>query len=157
MKLLTILSLMTMSLMASPPQKVPFQHQIYLEYGGKGAATGVNPQNAAAFTDNSALWTIPANTVIEKLYFVVDTAITGTTDIDLGDSGSSNGLFDGSNWPTLTSTGMKGHVPASAGSYLVSAAARYYPVASALAIDVTGTNSAGKARIIVEGQYLGSN
>jgi hypothetical protein len=151
-------------------QKEKFQKQIFLAYGGSATNSGLNPASPKPFVDGD-LWAIPANVVIEKVYMVIDSEITGTTDIDLGDDDSGNGFFDGSLSLAALTAGMYGWDVKLAGSYLrvqtagatdaadiyVVPNAKYYSATGKeLKIDVTTTNTAGKARVVVEGYYLGA-
>lgn len=146
-----------------------FQKIVYL-FGpsGKGSASGLDAGNAKAFADGD-LWAIPAGTVIEKVYVVVDTAITGTTNFDVGDDDDADGYIDGSASVTLGTPGMYGWDNKLAGAYLkkitagatdagdvyVVPDAKYYSATGKeVKLDITTTNTAGAARVIIEGFYL---
>lgn len=148
-----------------------FQKVIYLEYGGKGAQSGDTPENALPFVDGN-LWSIPAGTLIEKVYVIIDTLLTGTTDLDVGDDDDADGYIDGSLSVTVGTAGMYGWNAKTAGAYLrvqtagvtdaadiyVVPNAKYYSVGTkSVKLDVTGTNTAGKARVFIEGRYCGAN
>lgn len=150
----------------------PFQKVIYLESGGKGDADGHSADHAANFVDNASLWAIPQHTKIDKVYLVIDTAITGTTDIDVGDADDADGFIDGSLSLTLGTTGAYSMDAKLGGAYLrvqtagatdagdiyVVPASKYYKVSGKyIAIDCTGSNSAGKARLVIEGVHMGAN
>ena len=172
----TLIALLIGMLVAAPAfadggfEKEKFTKVIYLAYGGSASNSGLNPASPKPFADGD-LWAIPANTVIEKIYMVIDTEITGTTDIDLGDDDSGNGFFDGSLSLTAQTAGMYGWNVKLAGSYLrtqtagatdvadiyVVPNAKYYSATGKeVKIDATTTNTAGKARVIIEGYYLGA-
>lgn len=150
-------------------QKEKFIKQIYLAYGGTG--DGSNPAAPKSLNADSDLWAIPANTVIEKVYVVIDTAITGTTNFDVGDDDDPDGFIDGSLSVTLGTEGMYGWNVKTAGAYLrtetagatdaadiyVVPNAKYYSATGKeVKLDITGTNTAGKARVVIEGYYLGA-
>ena len=150
-------------------EKEKFQKIIYLAYGGTG--NGLNPADPKSLNADSDLWAIPANTVIEKVYVVVDTAITGTTNLDVGDDDDADGFVDGSLSITLGTAGMYGWDVKNAGAYLrvqtagATDAADIYVVPNAkfysatgkeVKLDISGTNTAGKARVVIEGYYLGA-
>lgn len=160
-----------MSTGASFLKPLPFEKVIYLDYGGKGDATGSSPDNAAAFVDAS-LWSIPAGCIIEKCYVIVDTIITGTTNFDVGDDDDADGFIDGSLSVTLGTVGMYGWDVKNAGAYLriqtagatdagdiyVVPNAKYYSASGkSLKLDITTANTAGKARIVVQGRMIGTN
>jgi hypothetical protein len=120
---------------------------------------------------DSDLWAIPANTIIEKMYVVIDTAITGTSNLDIGDDDDADGFVDGSASVTLGTAGMYGWDVKNAGAYLrvqtagATDAADVYVVPNAkfysatgkeVKLDITGTNTAGKVRVVIEGYYLGA-
>lgn len=173
----TIFALMFAFLMASPVlaagggfEKEKFTKVIYLAYGGAAANSGLNPASPKPFADGD-LWAIPANTIIEKVYVVVDTAITGTTNFDVGDDDDADGFIDGSLSVTLGTEGMYGWGVKTAGAYLrtetagatdpadiyvVPAAKFYSATGKEVKLDITTTNTAGKARVVIEGYYLGA-
>lgn len=150
-------------------QKEKFTKVIYLAYGGTG--DGNNPAAPKSLNADSDLWAIPANVVIEKVYLVIDTAITGTTNLDVGDDDDADGFIDSSLSVTLGTEGMYGWDVKNAGAYLrvqtagatdaadiyVVPNAKYYSATGKeVKLDITGTNTAGKARVVIEGYYLGA-
>ena len=151
----------------------PFTKVFYLEHGGKGNGSGSGPANARALAD-ADLWAIPAGCLIKKCYVVVDVAITGTTDFDVGDDDDADGYVDGSNGLAagLGTPGLYGYSAKEAGAYLrvqtaggtdaadidVTDQAKYYPAAGKeLKLNVTTASTAGKCRVVVEGFMLGTN
>lgn len=142
-----------------------FRKTFYLEHGGKGDQNGLDAANAKPFSDTD-LMSIEAGMVIEKVYVIVDTAITGVTDLDVGDDDDADGYVDGSLSVTLGTAGMYGWNAKVAGAYLrvqtagatdaadiyVVPSAKYYVAAGKeIKLDVTTASTAGKARVIVEG------
>lgn len=150
-------------------QKQQFTKVFYVAHGGSTANSGLNPASPKPFSDLD-LWNIPANVVIEKVYAIVDVAVAGTTDFDIGDDDDADGFLDGSGSLTIGTVGMYGWNAKVAGAYLrvqtagATDAADIYVVPNAkfysatgkeLKLDSTGSSSAGKVRIIVEGYYVG--
>jgi len=142
-----------------------FRKTFYFEHGGKGGLTGLDDANAKTIVDTD-LMAIEAGMVIEKVYVIVDTAITGTTNLDVGDDDDADGFVDGSLSVTLGTPGMYGWDAKLAGAYLrvqtagatdagdiyVVPNAKYYAAAGKeVKLDVTTASTAGKFRVIVEG------
>jgi len=171
----TIIALVLGLFMAVPAmadggfEKLKFTKVVYLAFGGTGA--GNNPADPKSLNADSDLWAIPANTIIEKMYVVIDTAITGTSNLDIGDDDDADGFVDGSASVTLGTAGMYGWDVKNAGAYLrvqtagATDAADVYVVPNAkfysatgkeVKLDITGTNTAGKVRVVIEGYYLGA-
>ena len=145
-----------------------FTKVFYLEAGGKGSESGLSAANAKDFVD-ADLMSIPAGMVIENVYVIVDTAITGTTNLDVGDDDDADGWVDGSLSITLGTPGLYGWNAKTGGAYkrvetagatdaadvyVVPAAKFYSASGKEIKLDVTGTNTAGKARVVVEGYRL---
>lgn len=146
-----------------------FQKVIYVAHGGSTANNGTSYQSAKPFGDID-LWAIPAGAIIDKVYAIVDEAVAGTTDFDLGDDDQSDDFLDGSVSLTLGTPGMYGWNAKVAGAYLrvqtagatdaadiyVVPNAKYYAASGKeLKMDATGASSAGKVRIVVEGYFAG--
>lgn len=143
-----------------------FQKVFYLSSAGVAGNSGDHPNSPLPFADLATVWAIPQYTLISRVYLIVDVAITGTTDLDVGDADDADGFIDGSLSVTLGTTGMYGWNAKTAGAYLrvqtagatdaadiyVVPEAKFYKVSGKyVALDVTGTNTAGKARLVVEG------
>lgn len=157
---------------ATPTKVLPFRKVVYLDGpAGKGSTSGESPESAKAFVDGD-LWAIPAGTVIEKVYVIVDSAITGTTNFDVGDDDDADGYIDGSLSVTLATPAMYGWDAKTAGAYLriltagvtdpadpyVVPNAKYYgATGKEVKLDITTANTAGKARVFIEGFYVGTN
>ena len=148
----------------------PFIKVIHLKYGGVDARSGESYSNAKSFTDQD-LWAIPAHTLIQRVWCVVDTAVTGTTNFDVGDDDDADGFIDGSLSVTLGTTGAYSLDAKLAGAYMrvetaggtdaadiyVVPAAKYYKASGKeLKLDITTANTAGAMRVIVEGIYMGA-
>lgn len=146
-----------------------FVKVVYLAYGGSASNSGSSYAAPKPFVDGD-LWSIPAGTVIEKVYMIIDTLLTGTTDLDVGDDDDADGFIDGSLSVTLGTAGMYGWNAKTAGAYLrvqtagatdagdiyVVPNGKYYSAAGKeVKLDVTTANTAGKARVVIEGYYAG--
>lgn len=139
----------------------------YYAFGGTGS--GDSASNPASVGDKDVL-AIPAGTRIDKVYMIVDTAVTGTTDVDIGDDDDADGFVDGSLSLTLGTPGMYGWNAKVAGAYLrvqtagatdaadiyVVPNSKFYSAAGKeVKMDATGTITAGAFRVVVEGYYFG--
>ena len=150
---------------ASPIGMQPFHQVIYISghvNATNGAAhTGTDYNNAKSFFDQQVLWSIPAGTVIQGMYMIVDEALTGTSALTIGDGSSATGYIT-----AITGTGSLGlqyYGAGLKGSYLQGAvgnissalpAAKYYSAAGSLLLSVTGAATAGKIRLVVYGYSL---
>lgn len=157
--------LMAATAVAAPPAKVPFNQVVYWSAAGSGSSTGSSADNALPLDADADIFTIPANTVIEKVYVVIDVAVSGTTGFDVGDDDDGDGFVDGSSSITLGSAGIYGYEAARAGQYLRLAQgveggtgnymvpqAKYYSASGKeVKLDITGTPAAGSGKIVIEG------
>jgi phage tail sheath gpL-like len=149
------------------PEK--FQQIIHLALAGRGDQSGLSVENAKSLAADADLWTIPAGTVIEKVYVIIDTAITGTTNLDIGDDDDADGFIDSSLSVTLGTAGMYGWDVKNAGAYLrvqtagatdaadiyVVPNAKYYAAAGKeVKMDLTTAATAGVARVVIEGYFV---
>lgn len=115
------------------------------------------------------LWAIPAGTIITRCFMIVDLAITGSTNLDVGDDDDADGYIDSSLSVTLATPAMYGFDAKLSGAYLrvqtagatdaadiyVVPTGKYYSATGKeLKLAVTGTWTAGKFRVVVEGLYL---
>lgn len=148
-----------------------FRKIFYFNASGSATGSALQPAAASTFVDRATLWAIPQFTLINRVYMLIDTAITGTTDIDVGDADDTDGYLDGSLSLTLGTTGMYGYDAKVAGAYLrvqtagatdagdiyVVPTGKFYKVSGKyIAVDITTANTAGAARLVVEGIYFGS-
>lgn len=144
-----------------------FVKVVYFEKGGKGKKTGIDAGNARDIVDASIM-AIPADSVVTNVYVVIDTAITGSTAIDIGDDDSANGFVPTASL-TLATPGMYGWDAKAKGSYLrvqtagatdagdiyVVPQAKYYSAGTkSVKLDNTTANTAGKFRVVIEGYRL---
>lgn len=156
--LLTLLAVLTFTeaifaaapSVGSPSPKQPLYHQIYLAYNGTGNGTNKNSPLPLSSGD---VWNIPAGAVLTKVYAIVDSAMTGlSSGGNIGDADSATTWVTGSSsiTPISTVTGMKANTSSPQSP-------KYYSAAGLLKWAATGTASAGKMRIVVEGYYVGTN
>jgi alkylation response protein AidB-like acyl-CoA dehydrogenase len=175
-KMFAIFGLIMAATMALPTHanalgfgKEPFQKEIYVSAAGGGSKSGMSKSNPMALATNAAMWAIPANTLINKVYVVIDSAITGSSAVNIGDDDSSNGYVPTAAL-TLGTPGMYGWDAKGAGSYLriqtagatdagdiyVVPNAKYYSAAGKhLTMAVTGAATGGTMRVVVEGMNIG--
>lgn len=147
-----------------------FQKVIYVAHGGSASCKGLSYACAKPFTDGN-LWAIPAGTLIDRVYVIVDTAVAGTTDVDIGDDDGANGFVDGSLSLTLGTPGMYSLNAKVAGAYLrvqtagvtdpadiyvVPTGKGYVAAGKTVKLDGTGASSAGRMRVVIEGAYMGA-
>lgn len=143
-----------------------FVKVVYLKYGGSASNSGSSYSSPKPFVDGD-LWAIPAGAVIEKVYMIVDTAITGTTALTIGDDDGAASFCPNAS-VTLGTPGMYCWDAKGAGAYLriqtagASDAADIYVVPNAklysasgkeVKLDITTANTAGAARVFIEGYY----
>lgn len=148
-----------------------FHKEIYVKFGGSSANSGSSYDAAKSCAADGDLWNIPAGVVIEKAYMVIDTAITGSTNMDIGDDDDADGFIDSSLSVTLGTAGLYGWNVKTAGAYLrvetagvtdpadiyVVPASKYYSATGKeIKMDLTTACTAGRFRVIVEGMYLGA-
>ena len=149
----------------------PFHKEIYVKYGGSALNSGSSYAAAKSCAADGDLWAIPAGTLITKVYIVVDTLLTGTTDIDIGDDDNQDGFVDGSLSVDVGTVGVYGWNAKTAGAYLrvetagASVAEDIYVVPMSKFYSATGKEvkndiytacTAGRYRVIVEGFMLGT-
>jgi hypothetical protein len=144
-----------------------FVKVVYVKHGGTG--DGTHSGSPLPMVDGD-LWAIPAGTLLQRVYCILDTAITGTTNFDVGDDDDADGFIDGSLSITLATPGLYSYDSKLAGAYLrvqtagatdagdiyVVPTGKFYSAAGKeVKLDVTGTSSAGKIRVVIEGFYTG--
>lgn len=140
----------------------PFQINRYYCNGssGKGTLSGKDYANCKAVADGD-VWDIPANTLISKVYVVVETAVTGLTGLALGDDDSSTGYASDQD---MHATGLYAWSAGLGGTYVytIGQDGKYYPNAKfysaagkEVKIDVTGAiATTGKFRVVIEGWHM---
>jgi hypothetical protein len=148
-----------------------FVKVIYVKFGGSANNSGTSYDAAKSCAADGDLWDIPANVVIDRVYMIIDVAITGSTNMDIGDDDDADGFIDSSLSVTLGTPGMYGWNAKTAGAYLrtetagvtdpadvyVVPNAKYYSAAGKeIKMDLTTACTAGKFRVVVEGFYAGA-
>lgn len=132
----------------------------YMTSTQSAAYSGVDYRNAKGFYDGD-LWDIPAGTVIEDMYVVVDEAVAGISLFELGDDDDANDFIASATNP-LQSTGLHYDELTSRGAYLKLAGQnfrkyKYYAASGKeLKLNVTGTATTGKIRVVVKGYVVGT-
>ncbi len=136
---------------------------------GKGSHSGLSAGNAKPIADTDIM-SIEAGTVITKVYVIIDTAITGSSAIDVGDDDSANSFCPTASL-TLATPGMYCWSAKVAGAYLrtqtagatdaadiyVVPNAKFYQAAGKeVKLDNTTTNTTGAFRVVVEGYKVGA-
>jgi len=145
-----------------------FVKTIYFAFGGTGNGSGPDAGSALSMAaDNASVMAIPAGTLVTRAYLIVDTAVTGTTNFDIGDDDDADGFIDSSLSVTLGTPGMYGYDAKTAGAYLkvttagatdagdiyIVPQAKYYTAAKTLKMDLTTAATAGAVRVVLEGFY----
>ena len=134
-----------------------------------GSGDGRSYASSIACATNTNVWPIPAGTIIQNCYMILDVAVTGSTNIDVGDDDDADGFIDSSLSVTLATPAIYGNNAKVAGAYLrvetaggtdaadifVVPTSKYYAAAGKeVKMAVTGTWTAGSFRIVLEGLYL---
>lgn len=168
------LALTALLILATPTQAaIGFKgesfEKVFYFYGaaGKGAKSGLGAANAKPIADTDIM-AIPAGTIITKVFVIVDTAVTGTTALSVGDDDAAEGFVPNASL-TLGTPGMYAWDAKAAGAYLrvqtagatdaadiyVVPQAKYYSAAGKeIKLDNTTTNTGGALRVIVQGYRL---
>ena len=144
---------------AAPIGKTAFEKVIYINAAmtstQSSANSGVDYTSAKGFYDGT-LWVIPADTVIEDMYVIVDTIASGITLFELGDDSDANDFIASASSPLATAGILYSNL-VSKGAYLKIDSVKqfkYYSAANNLKLNVTGTATAGKIRVVIKGFYL---
>jgi hypothetical protein len=127
----------------------------YMQHGATGSGEGPDARAPISTADMLA---IPAGTVVEQVYVIIETAVTGSTAINLGDDDDNDGYVPTASL-TLGTPGVYGYGADQKGAYLGSAGAaraKYYSAAGKEAkVAVTGASTAGKLAIYMCGSRPG--
>lgn len=127
----------------------------YFEHGASGS--GEEASNPAAI-ESADLFAIPAGTLVEQAYVYIETAVTGSTAIDIGDDDDPDGFIPTASL-TLGTPAVYGFGPDEKGAYLAATGeqrSKFYSASGKEAkIAVTGASTAGKFRVCIEGRYTG--
>lgn len=139
---------------AKPVRNEPFLKTVYLSTPS-GSGSGVSYGSAKSMSDDADLMVIQPGMVIENVYVIVDEAVTGVSAIDIGDDDSANGFVPTASI-SLATPGVYAWNSTAKGSYLKDAssnpAAKYYSASGKeVKLDATGTWTAGKVRVVIQG------
>lgn len=116
-------------------------HVVHYAHGGTGGGSAVAPK---PIVDGDII-ALPAGFVVSGVDVIVTAAVTGTTQIDVGDDDDQNGFVAAA---TLTLNALS----VGAGAYLASGAKKFYPAAGKeLKLDVAGASSAGAFKVVLKG------
>lgn len=158
--LILTLALLAPSLaQAAPVYNSAFEKVIYISAAANAtqsaANTGRDYTNPKGWFDGT-LFTMPAGCTLEQMYAIVDVVQSGLTLVRVGDSNDAAGIVSSASSP-LAYTGVNWAQLTSKGAYLKqdgTAGAKYFSADTAIALDVTGTATAGKARFVFKGFCL---
>lgn len=175
LSMLMFVAVFALSMFAAPKAEAQFtkeifRKQVYFAVAGCAATNKGSSYSAPKCFGDVDVWAIPAGTVIEKVYVVVDTAVAGMTAVTIGDDDAAAGYAVNASI-TLGTPGMYGWDAKNAGSYLriltagvtdpadpyVVPNAKYY-AAAGKEIKMDATNAAtgaSKMRVVIEGYSLG--
>lgn len=154
--LILSVAMLATSAHASPVGNAPFHKVVYISAAANSTQSAANAGRDYSFPKgwySGDLLTIPAGCVVENVYMVVDVALAGPTVVSLGDGSSATGFMTSSSSP-LASTGILYWDVQYKGAYLYSGSRSYaklYSSDTALKLAVTGTATAGKAKVVVDG------
>jgi len=116
-------------------------HVVHYAHAGTGNGSAGSPKPIV----DSDIIAIPAGFVVEGVDVVVTAAVTGSTQLDVGDDDDQNGFVAAA---TLTLNALS----VGAGAYLASGAKKYYSaVGKEVKLDMTGASSAGAFKVILKG------
>lgn len=121
-----------------------FERVVYFEHGASG--TGNSKDDRLPIATKSDIMALNEGEVVEVAQVVIETAVAGATDIDIGDGTDADGYVDGSADLTLGTAGAY----AGAGALLPDHASAAKDVAMA----VTGTSTAGKFAVVLKGYRI---
>ncbi len=122
-------------------KKEQFMEVVYYAHAGTG--TGASAADPKAIVDGDVM-PIEAGMVVTNVSVAVSTAITGSTQLDVGDDDDADGFVSAA---TLTAG-----VHASDGAYLTGGLEKYYAASGKeVKLDITGASTAGAFAVVVKG------
>lgn len=145
----------------------PFYKVVYIDAAKNATQSAANSgrdyASAKGFFDGD-LFSIPANVIVQDVHVIVDESVSGITAFNLGDDDAASG-FVASSSPTFTADNLYFDEVDYKGSYLkggatsaVSVNGKYYSATGKeVKLDVTGTASTGKMRVIIKGLGVGND
>jgi len=133
-----------------------FCEVVYFAHGASGS--GKSENDALPIETNAAVLELPANIVMKHAYVIIDTAVAGSTTVDVGDASDPDGYVATANL-TLGTEGLYNYAGAEVGAYLNNGtdgnAGYLVSAATDLAVAVTDASTAGAFRLVLEGLNLG--
>lgn len=118
---------------------------VYMKFGGVGA--GASLADALPLVDGAAVVQLPAGFIAKAADVVITTAVVGLTAIIVGDAADADGLVAAADVGAFTAGVYQG-----AGAYMTTG--KHYAAATSIAVDVTGTASAGAICIAIRGYCI---
>lgn len=125
-----------------------FLELIYLDTDGSASNTGKSAADPKPITSTDSLIDLPAGTVVEHVDVVITAALSGVTEMELGDGSDDNGFAASGDITYGTAGAYRG-----AGAY-ISGANKYYSSDDAMDLDVVGTAASGSCVVRVKGYRL---
>lgn len=125
-----------------------FVELIYLASDGVSGNSGKSSLDPLNFANKDDIFVLPAGTVVTEVDVVITAALSGVTEMELGDDSSDVGFASSGNITYGTAGAYRGN-----GAY-ISGANKYYAAETGLNLDVVGTASSGTAVLRVKGYRL---
>ena len=125
-----------------------FLELVYLDTDGASGNSGKSAADPKPITSTDSLIPLPAGTVVEHVDVVITAALSGVTEMELGDGTDDNGFAASGDITYGTAGAYRG-----AGAY-ISGANKYYATADYMDLDVVGTASSGTCVLRVKGYRL---
>lgn len=125
-----------------------FVELAYLATDGVAGNSGKSAQDALPFANKDDLMTLPEGSVVTEVDVVVTTALSGVTEMEVGDASDDNGFAASGDITYGTAGAYRG-----AGAY-ISGANKYYASSTDIALDVVGSAASGTAVVRVKGYRL---
>lgn len=120
----------------------------YLDADGSATNSGESSQDALNFANKDGLFNVPAGTVVTDVDVVITEALSGVTEMEIGDATDDNGFAASGDISYDTPGAYRG-----AGAY-ISGANKYYGSATDINLDVVGSASSGSAVVRIKGYRL---
>jgi hypothetical protein len=152
------------SAFASPVGKSPYEKVVYLSAAAtatQSAAYAGNDYTSPKGFYTGTLFQVPANTVIEEVYAIVDVALSGPSALKVGDANDDDGFI--TYYQALGNLGIAYSSLGELGAYMrtstgnisgVFKAKKYYSAATNIILTVTGAATAGKVKLLFKGYTL---
>lgn len=125
-----------------------FESLIYLDTDGASGNTGTSAQDPKPISSKDSIFTMPAGSVVTEVDVIVTTALSGVTEMEVGDASNDDGFAASGDITYGTAGAYRG-----AGAY-ISGANKYYAAATDLDLDVVGAAASGTCVLRVKGYRL---